>query len=278
MAPEHPYPAPIVDALSAYKHVLSQGIPASKICISGDSAGGGLTLATAKYLRDNPSFAPQVAGLAPISPWIDLTASGPTQHLLEEFEADIIGPGRGAVHGMVSAYCGGHDQMHKATEYLVSPIFDKGGPLPPSLASLATVDRLLSMGLAYYARKMTEGETHHVIDVYEDQFHLSIFKLLIREVGGSLTPPPRQQVFQFLTFLPQTSTCLRRIAEFVKTATTNPSSIKPGINTVTYDGEVIPEDRGVEKLKEMLAALNERAEKVGGWDAPHKSVYISAAS
>lgn len=94
MAPEHPFPAPIVDSLSAYKYLLSQGVPASKICMSGDSAGGGLTLATAMYLRDHPEFAPQMAGLAPISPWIELTTSSPSVYLGDEFDADIINRGK----------------------------------------------------------------------------------------------------------------------------------------------------------------------------------------
>ena len=94
MAPEHPFPAPIVDALSAYKHLLSIGIPATRICMAGDSAGGGLTYATVMYLRDNPSVAPQMACIAPISPWIDLTTSSPSIYLGGEFDADIINAGK----------------------------------------------------------------------------------------------------------------------------------------------------------------------------------------
>lgn len=172
MAPEDPHPAAVVDALAAYKYVLSLGVPPSKIVLAGDSAGGGLTYATAIYLRDNPTFAPQVAGLAPISPWIDLTASSPTDILRDEFDSCIISAGQSSTEGMRFAYAGGKDKHpHKAKEPTFSPLFDfKKEKLPPAITSLATVDRLLGMDLAYYIRKLGEGETVQV-DIYEDQFH-----------------------------------------------------------------------------------------------------------
>lgn len=71
MAPEAPFPAGVVDAVCAYKYLLDNGTPASKIVISGDSAGGGLTYALAVYLRDHQSELPMPAGIAALTPWID---------------------------------------------------------------------------------------------------------------------------------------------------------------------------------------------------------------
>ncbi|WP_111655728.1 alpha/beta hydrolase [Isoalcanivorax indicus] len=71
LAPEHPCPAALDDALSAYQALLEEGVMPDQIIIAGDSAGGGLTLATALALRDAGQPAP--AGLIMLSPWVDLT-------------------------------------------------------------------------------------------------------------------------------------------------------------------------------------------------------------
>ena len=73
LAPEHPYPAALDDALAAYRWLLQRYQP-GQISIAGDSAGGNLTLATAIAIRD--AGLPQPAALALISPWVDLTHSG----------------------------------------------------------------------------------------------------------------------------------------------------------------------------------------------------------
>lgn len=74
LAPEHPYPAAVDDALAAYRGLLDQDVSANKIIIAGDSAGGGLALALALRLKSEPL--PQPAGIVCLSPWTDLTMSG----------------------------------------------------------------------------------------------------------------------------------------------------------------------------------------------------------
>jgi acetyl esterase/lipase len=70
VAPENPYPAALEDAVSAYQWLLDEGYKADSIIIAGDSAGGGLTLATALYLRDNKE--PMPAALITMSAWTNL--------------------------------------------------------------------------------------------------------------------------------------------------------------------------------------------------------------
>jgi epsilon-lactone hydrolase len=74
LAPEHPFPAALDDALNAYRWLLSQGHQAKDIIISGDSAGGGLALATVLSLRDGGE--PLPAAVICFSPWADLTHAG----------------------------------------------------------------------------------------------------------------------------------------------------------------------------------------------------------
>jgi epsilon-lactone hydrolase len=76
LAPEHPFPAAYDDALTAWRFLRNRGIAAANIAIGGDSAGAGLTLALISRLRDAHEELPACAWL--ISPWTDLTMSGPT--------------------------------------------------------------------------------------------------------------------------------------------------------------------------------------------------------
>lgn len=75
LAPESPFPAGLHDAIIAYSYLLEQGIPAKNIIVSGDSAGGGLSIALILYLRDHADRFEQVGGGILFSPWTDLTSS-----------------------------------------------------------------------------------------------------------------------------------------------------------------------------------------------------------
>lgn len=76
LAPEHPFPAALDDATSAWRFLREEGIAAERIAIGGDSAGGGLTVALINRLRDAGDALPGCAWL--VSPWTDLTMSGST--------------------------------------------------------------------------------------------------------------------------------------------------------------------------------------------------------
>src|SRR5215510_13525115 len=76
LAPEHPFPAAFDDALTTWRFLRKQGVPAAQIAIGGDSAGAGLILGLIGRLRDAHEEVPACAWL--ISPWTDLTMSGAT--------------------------------------------------------------------------------------------------------------------------------------------------------------------------------------------------------
>jgi acetyl esterase/lipase len=76
LAPEHPFPAAVEDALAAYRWLLAQGVPPSRIALAGDSAGGGLALALLLSLRDADLPLPAL-GVC-LSPWTDLACLGET--------------------------------------------------------------------------------------------------------------------------------------------------------------------------------------------------------
>jgi len=76
LAPEHPFPAALEDARTAWRFLLGQGIDAASVAVGGDSAGGGLTVALINTLREAGDNVPACAWL--VSPWVDLTMSGST--------------------------------------------------------------------------------------------------------------------------------------------------------------------------------------------------------
>ena len=76
LAPEHPFPAALDDAMTAWRFLRGQGVAAAHVAIGGDSAGGGLTAALINRLRETRDELPACAWL--VSPWTDLTMSGST--------------------------------------------------------------------------------------------------------------------------------------------------------------------------------------------------------
>ena len=99
VAPKHPYPAALEDAVKAYGYLLEQGFPPERIIIAGDSAGGGLALGAALYLRDNGM--PMPAGIVTMSAWTNLSYKRWTPPYVGKERADnpYISPAYGAYHG-----------------------------------------------------------------------------------------------------------------------------------------------------------------------------------
>jgi acetyl esterase/lipase len=145
LAPEHPFPAAVDDAVAAYRWLLGRGIAPARIAIAGDSAGGGLTVATLLALRDAKVPLPG-AGIC-ISPWTDMTCSAPSY--TSRAEADPIVKVAG-VSDMAKAYLGGKDPKTP----LASPLFADLRGLPPLLVHVGDDEVLLddATGLAKQAR------------------------------------------------------------------------------------------------------------------------------
>jgi acetyl esterase/lipase len=142
-APEAPFPAAVDDALAAYRALLDSGIAARRIIIAGDSAGGGLTVATALAIK--AAGLPQPAGLFAISPWVDLTQSGDSY--IEMAEADLI-CSKDELDRLAGLYCG-DDRANP----LASPLGGDLTGLAPLLIHVGSDEILLSdaLGLAQRA-------------------------------------------------------------------------------------------------------------------------------
>ena len=134
LAPENPFPAALDDAMAAWQWHLANGGEAAHTAISGDSAGGGLTIALCMKLRDEGLEQPACA--APISPWTDLTFSGDS--MTERAERDPMLAGADSLHGMVMSYA----QSVDATDPYISPVFGTFDNLAPMMIQVGTEEVL----------------------------------------------------------------------------------------------------------------------------------------
>jgi acetyl esterase/lipase len=148
LAPEHPFPAALEDAVAGYQWLLAQGIAPGAIAISGDSAGGGLTLATLVALRDRGLPLPGCAAV--LSPWTDLAISG--QSVTSRAAIDPMVQ-REAITFMADAYLGGQD----ARTPLASPLYAGLKGLPPLLIQVGTSETLFDDAVRFDAAARSAG-------------------------------------------------------------------------------------------------------------------------
>src|SRR5579864_1586296 len=134
LAPEHPYPAAVDDALAAYEALLRGGTAPSDIVLAGESAGGGLAIATLVNARDHGLPLPAAAFV--MSPYADLTLAGATMETKREADP-LFTPE--AFPARVADYTSGHDPALG----LISPIFADLSGLPPLIIQAGTHEVLL---------------------------------------------------------------------------------------------------------------------------------------
>lgn len=134
LAPEHPFPAAIDDAAAAWRWLLKQGLTANRLAIAGDSAGGGLTIATLVNLRDQKLDLPACA--VAISPWVDLEGLG--NSITTRATQDPMVQKDGLLW-MAGMYLNGKD----AKTPLAAPLHADLKGLPPILVQVGTAETLL---------------------------------------------------------------------------------------------------------------------------------------
>jgi acetyl esterase/lipase len=134
LAPEHPYPAAVDDALAAYEALLDGGIAPSEIAFAGDSAGGGLAIATLVNARDRGLALPAAAYV--MSPYVDLTLGGATMETKRDVDPLL---NRELLEPRVADYTQGED----ARVGLISPVFADLSGLPPLIIQAGSHEVLL---------------------------------------------------------------------------------------------------------------------------------------
>jgi epsilon-lactone hydrolase len=155
LAPEHPYPAAADDALAAYQALLQNGTDPAGIVFAGESAGGGLAIATLVNARDHGLPLPAAAYV--MSPYADLTLAGTTMQTKRDADP-LLGPD--ALQARVSDYTAGHD----AALPLISPVFADLSGLPPLIIQAGTHEVLLDDAIRL-ARQAATADVQVILDI-----------------------------------------------------------------------------------------------------------------
>src|ERR671930_750563 len=162
LAPEHPFPAAVEDATAAYRWLVSRGTDPAHIAIAGDSAGGGLTLATLIALRDGGD--PLPAAAACLSPWVDLEGGGASMTSKAAVDPFVR---REMIQFMAQQYLGGRDLRTP----LAAPLYADLQGLPPLLIQVGTAEVLLDDATRIAERARAAG-VEVSLEVWDDMIHV----------------------------------------------------------------------------------------------------------
>ena len=167
LAPENPFPAAVDDSVAAYRWLLAQGYKPGHIVVAGDSAGGGLTVATLLALRDIGAPAP-AAGVC-ISPWIDFEAAG--ESMTSRAAQDPL-VSRAMILQIARMYVGENGNLR---DPLAAPINASFNNLPPLFIQVGDAETLLddSTRLAHLAKQAGVDVTLQIWDEMPHVWHLA---------------------------------------------------------------------------------------------------------
>jgi len=184
IAPEHPFPAALEDAVTAYRWLVSTGISPNNIIIGGASAGGGLAVALLLKLRELSLSLP--AGVVLLSPWTDLAGTGDSWNTNAEYEPGMT---KEMLDWMAKAYLKDEDPKHP----LASPLYGNLENFPPMLIHAGNCERLRDDSIRLAERGKSAG-VNVELKVWDDMLH--VFQ-------------------QFHGFLPESNQSIEEIGKFI---------------------------------------------------------------
>jgi epsilon-lactone hydrolase len=161
LAPEHPYPAALQDAMAVYDALLADGVPARHVAVGGDSAGGNLALALILRLREAGKPLPACGWL--VSPWTDLAMTGATLASKAAVDPIISKP---YLQELADAYLAGTDPKLP----LVSPLYADLTDLPPLLVQVGSAETLLDDAIRIAARAAAD-DVRVTLEVWPRMIH-----------------------------------------------------------------------------------------------------------
>ena len=177
LAPEHPFPAAVDDVLTAYRFLLNGGADPAAIAIAGDSAGGGLALATLVALRDAGD--PLPAAAVAMSPWTDLALTG--ESLSTRADVDVMIKPDG-MRESAATYLAGADPRHP----YASPLYADLHGLPPILIHVGDAEVILDDSTRFAAKARAAG-VDVTLEVWDQMPHVwHAFAGLLPESGQAI--------------------------------------------------------------------------------------------
>lgn len=160
LAPEHPFPAAVDDAITSYTQLLEKGVDPDKIFLIGSSAGGGLVIALLSSLINSKLRSPRAAAV--ISPWVDLTLTSPS--LRQNEGKDFLTPDR--LKASVEMYLKGKDPK----DPLASPLFGDLRGFPPLMIHVGSSEILID-DATKLAEKAKEAGVDVTLEVFDEMVH-----------------------------------------------------------------------------------------------------------
>ena len=177
LAPEHPYPAAVDDALAAYEALLHNGVAPADVAFAGESAGGGLAVATLVNARDRGLPLPAAAFV--MSPYADLTLAGTTIDTKRRLDPLLS---REALQARIPDYAAGHD----AALGLISPVFADLSGLPPLIIQAGTHEVLLDDAVRL-AQEAVTADVEVILDITPGVPHVfQAYHPILDEAGAAL--------------------------------------------------------------------------------------------
>jgi acetyl esterase/lipase len=185
LAPEHPMPAAIEDAVAVYRGVLAEGKAPGRLAIVGDSAGGGLAVTSVLALK--AAGVPLPGAVVCLSPWTDLEMTGESYKTRAAIDPMISEAGGRA---MAALYLAGADPRSPSA----SPIHGDLAGLPPMLIQVGTAETLYDDAVRLHERAKAAG-VDATLEPWEEMIH----------------------VWQMFPMLPEAHRAVQRIGEFLRT-------------------------------------------------------------
>jgi acetyl esterase/lipase len=190
LAPENPFPAAVDDAVAGYRYLLASNVNPSGIVIAGDSAGGGLTVATLVALKQAGEPMP-AAGIC-LSPWVDLEGTGDSMTSRDAVDPMVHKP---ALQEMAAHYLQGKN----VREPLASPLYADLAGLPPLLVHVGTSETLFDDSTRLTAKAKAAG-VDVTFEAWDEMIH----------------------VFQVFPTLPEALKATEKIGKFIRERTSTP--------------------------------------------------------
>ncbi len=162
LAPEHPYPAALDDALEAYRYLLEKGYSSDHISLCGESSGGGLCYSLCLRLKEEGL--PLPCGIIAISPWTDLTHSGESYE--KNIEADPS-----MTREKLEFFADSYTEKDMRRDPLVSPVFADLSHMPPSLIFVGADEIMLSDSESLH-RRLCECNSKSRLIVTPERWHV----------------------------------------------------------------------------------------------------------
>jgi monoterpene epsilon-lactone hydrolase len=184
LAPEYPFPAAVDDGVAGYRFLLSQGFQPSRLAIAGDSAGGGLTIATLVSARDSGVAMPAAAVC--LSPWVDLEGTG--ESMKTRLQVDPIASPQGT-HLLAQAYLGNRSLRTP----LASPLYADLKGLPPLLIQVGDHEVLLDDSTRLAERART-AQIKVKLEIWPEMVH-------VWQLFASILPEGQQAVEAIGSFI-----------------------------------------------------------------------------